>query len=298
MHRETKSVLITDVDNTLFNWVEIWYQPFRAMLDVLVHESGLSEEVLIPEIKKIHQKYGTSEYAFLIKEIPSLRKNDTDMDLASKYQNAIDAYREARRSVIKLYPTVWETLLNLKSKGCLLVAYTESMKYYTNYRIRKLNLDEIIDYIYSPPDHELPSDPKEIRKYPEEHYEYKLTLHRELPPNELKPNPKVLLDIIDGIGATPSECIYVGDSLMKDVAMAQDARVTDVYVKYGAAQHTEAYDLLKKVTHWTDEQVEKEKEINEGRTVIPSYSIDSYADLLNLFNFVQFSESLPRKVYG
>ncbi len=42
--------VITDLDNTLFDWLAPWYAPFRAMLDVLVEESGVPEEVrAVPE---------------------------------------------------------------------------------------------------------------------------------------------------------------------------------------------------------------------------------------------------------
>ena len=69
-----KTVLITDLDNTLFDWFETWYNSFNAMLESVVDISGISRETLIPEIKAIHQKHGTAEYAFLLEEIPSLKK--------------------------------------------------------------------------------------------------------------------------------------------------------------------------------------------------------------------------------
>ena len=37
---ERKSVVITDLDNTLFDWFEIWYQSFTALLDCLAKDSG------------------------------------------------------------------------------------------------------------------------------------------------------------------------------------------------------------------------------------------------------------------
>ena len=73
-----------------------------------------------------------------------------------------------------------------------------------------------------------------------------------------KPNPEVLLDIIREIGRVPSECVYLGDSKMKDVAMAQDAGVTDVLAGYGAVQHQEEYNLLREVSHWPDVDVKRE----------------------------------------
>jgi hypothetical protein len=54
--------------------VEVWYQCFSAMLDSLIAISGIEREKLISEIKKVQERHGTAEYAFLIEEVPSLRR--------------------------------------------------------------------------------------------------------------------------------------------------------------------------------------------------------------------------------
>jgi histidinol phosphatase-like enzyme len=115
------------------------------------------------------------------------------------------------------------------------------------------------------------------------------TIVRHTPPGELKPNPQILLDIIEASGATPEESIYIGDSLMKDITMAQDAGVRDVYAQYGYAQDREAYELLRAVTHWTDDDVARERTILARGTVTPSYTLrDSFAELTSLFLFQPF----------
>lgn len=54
-----KTALITDVDNTLFDWVDIWYKSFTAMMGKVVDISGISANQLYPSISKVHQRYGT-----------------------------------------------------------------------------------------------------------------------------------------------------------------------------------------------------------------------------------------------
>ena len=73
MESPPKTVLITDLDNTLFDWFEMWHNSFMAMLDQIAKISGISTEALKPEIKKVHQRHGTSEYAFLIEELAPLK---------------------------------------------------------------------------------------------------------------------------------------------------------------------------------------------------------------------------------
>ncbi|MDA1089539.1 MAG: HAD-IA family hydrolase [Proteobacteria bacterium] len=287
---EKIKVLITDLDNTLFDWVEIWYESFSAMLDQLVRDSGVPRKKLINEIKKIHEKYGTSEYAFLIEELPSLQELHQKEDIISIYDEAIHRFRSQRKKYLRLFPRVEETLMDIRKKGTLVVGYTESMAFYSNHRVRNLGLDERLDYLYSPADHDLPKGltPEQIRKYPAEQYELSHCEHRNTPPGELKPNPKMLLDIISDLGARPDECIYVGDNLMKDVVMAQEAGVTDIHAAYGEAHHRDEYQLLRDVTHWPDKHVQQEKKLSPEH-VKPRYSLEnSFGELLEFFEFSKF----------
>ena len=289
------SVVITDIDNTLYDWVQMWYSAFTAMLKELVAESGLPQDTLEAEIQTIFQKHGTSEYAFVIEELPSLKAKHPNVDLVAIYGNAIKAYNFARTRNLRLYPQVLQTLQTLKDTGCLIVGFTESMAFYTMRRLKVLGLDGVIDYLYSPPDHSIPAEIniEQSRWYPEVDYRFDKTVHRLLPENQKKPAPKILLEIIEdeGINTSADRAVYVGDSLMKDIAMAQDAHVTDVYAKYGIAQNTDAYELLRRVTHWTKEDVDREKQIHASRTVTPTYVLEhSISELLNLFEFVSHAE--------
>ncbi len=104
-----KTMLITDVDNTLLDWVDIWYRSFSAMLHEVSRILDIPESDLYQSISKIHQKYGTSEYAFLLEELPEARDRFGD-NIVKEMQPAIDAFRDARRLSLKLYPDVMETL--------------------------------------------------------------------------------------------------------------------------------------------------------------------------------------------
>ncbi len=281
------TVLITDLDNTLYDWVDIWYKSFRAMLDRLVRDSQISEKVLIPEFKKIHERHRTSEYAFSIEELPSLQEKYPGQNLSERFDGAIQAFRTARKAALRLYPGVMETLTSLRDKGCLLIGYTESLKFYTNYRVRNLQLDGLLHYLYSPPDHELPGHVP--RLHPREHYELKSTIHKALARGAMKPNPEILLDIVAEVGAEVQECVYVGDSLMKDVFMAQRAGVTDVWAKYGVAQSRAEYELLRRVTHWTDEDVSKERKLTPEH-INPTYILhQSFGELADEFDSRAFA---------
>nr|WP_291578161.1 HAD-IA family hydrolase [Bradyrhizobium sp.] len=86
----------------------------------------------------------------------------------------------------------------------------------------------------------------------------KHTKSEHTPKGSKKPNPAVLNAIVSGLGLQKAECVYVGDNLMKDVAMAIDCGIEDVWAKYGQAHKRPEYKLLVDVTHWTAEEVARE----------------------------------------
>lgn len=286
------SVLITDLDNTLYDWVQMWYASFGAMLREIIRISGVPRETLESEMQTVFQRHGTTEYAFLIQELPSLKTKHPNENLTEVYTEAIKAYNVARSKTLKLYPGVLEVLEELKGKGCKVIAFTESSAFYTMRRLKVLKLDGIVDFVYSPPDHSKPPDVN--RFYDNDQYALTKTVHRFLRQGVLKPHPETLLQIIDdeGIKARRDEVIYLGDNLMKDITMAQSAGITDVYAKYGVAQYSEAYELLRKVTHWKPDVIEKEKNIYADLTVTPTYVLnESFYELRDLFEFVPCVES-------
>ena len=276
MSRIEKTVFLTDLDNTLFDWVGLWHQCFSAMLKKIVEISQIPESTLLPEIAEVHQRHGTSEYSFLISEIPSLQEFLDGRAAADVFEAAILAYRKERKKHLKLYPSVAETLLQIKGRGAIIAGYTESMAFYANYRIRKLGLDGVLDFVYSPEDHVLPFgiDQNEIRKYKPAHYEFRYSKQRHTPKRSKKPDILVLNAIVSEIGVDKKFCVYLGDNRMKDVAMAQDCGVDDVWAKYGESHRREEYELLKKVTHWTAEEVERERKLAERNAVNPTYILD------------------------
>jgi phosphoglycolate phosphatase-like HAD superfamily hydrolase len=279
------SVVVTDLDNTLYDWFEMWYCSFSRMLASLVEASGIKQEIFEREIREVFQRNGTSEYKFLIEELPSLQKKHPGEDLINLYSPSIQAYRDARAETYHLYPTVLETLLTLKERGCLIVGYTESRSCYTLLRVKKLQLDGLLDYLYSPPDHNIPTEQRKI--YNLKRYNPIKTIHRYTKDDEYKPDPKLLIEIINGVGATPEETIYIGDSLMKDIQMAQQSKVSDVFAQYGASQDREAYELLRRVSHWKEADVEREKQICKIGKVKPNYILrDKFSEVLDLFHFV------------
>ncbi len=281
--KKSVTTLITDLDNTLFDLVDIWYRSFTAQLRAVAAEIDVPTQTLLGEFKAAHQRHGTSEFAFAVSELPSVLSSGVDVEKVT--EAALNALDEARRPAMRLFPGVESTLHLVKSAGTFIVGYTESLPLYTKLRLVHMELDRLIDVLYTPPGHPLPAG---VRT---EHLarwttatQMRATIHRETPEGELKPNPRLLRDIMNEVSADPERTVYVGDSPLKDVAMAQHAGVLDVWAKYGVAQHREQYELLRAVTHWTDEAVKEEKQFELLRP--PTYTLESgFDELLDDFEF-------------
>ncbi|WP_063700031.1 HAD family hydrolase [Pseudoalteromonas gelatinilytica] len=290
MTKQLKSVLITDIDNTLFDWFSIWFATFNPLLEKTSEITGVSKDILKAEIRTIHQKHGTAEYAFVLEELPSLQAIYKDKDELLRTLNpAIHASRSNRLSHLKLYKGVYDTLSELRSKRVKVIAYTESKEWYTKFRLKRLGLEYFIDTVYSPGDHKKLPISDDCRTP----IVFENTKFKQTPEGELKPNPKILLEIIKEIGADVSQCVYIGDSEIKDIDMAYDANVTSVYAKYGNIHFEDRksdYDLLREVTHWTDEDVEREKQIKENaQKHNADYEVNNFCEILELFEFERFT---------
>ncbi len=288
MDKRTAHLLVTDLDDTLWNWFHAWYESFSAMLSALSEVTGIPAGELEPEIRAIHQKRGTVEYTNLLAEMPSLKSITQGMDPLKVYDEVLHIQNSTRKHSTRLYEGVADTLRTVHDAGVKIVAYTESLTYFTDKRIEWLGLDGIIDCVYSAPDHDLPHGKTfaQMRSLDPSAYGLKQTDHLHVRRGLTKPNPEILIEILQKYSVDPAAAVYVGDSLMKDVAMAQRVGVIDVHAKYGVEHQSKEYALLQRVTHWPDSDVNREQALETNQEVVPTYTLTTrYSELLDLFDF-------------
>ena len=287
MKKPKIDLVITDLDDTIWDWLKMWYNSFFPYFKRISNTYSIPFELLKQDFKKLHQKYGTSEVSYAYKELETLK--DKDISLVEddrEGDSIIHQYYSDKKNNLELFECVHETLLQLKSYGIKLIGFTESNSFYTKYRIKTLSLDGIYDYIYTPKHHGKPVTVDLF--YPEGHWESKVTKYNELPKETRKPNPKILLNIIKDMDGKKRNTIYVGDKLDRDIYMANLVDVISIYASYGHNISDDAYDLLREVTHWSDEDVQREIEFNKNLndvTIAPTYTISKFSEILGLFNF-------------
>jgi HAD superfamily hydrolase (TIGR01662 family) len=282
MMKQRVSVVVTDLDNTLFDWVSFWYRSFQPFYDFLIAESGLPEPLLERDIRGLFQQYHTSEHLPAFNEIPAFQTAGLEGSFAVAFERALTRYRQQRRTVI-LYPGVKESLAAIKSTGSRVVIFTESQKRYTCMRLERLGIRHLVDAVFSPEDISA-GLPGEHCAPASAHAGFK---YHSLRSGQVKPDPQALLEILQTMHAPAQECIYIGDHLLKDIRMAQDAGITDVHARYGQAQFSEAYQLLRKVSFWTDEEIAREQAfLSHAHLVTPTYTLHTtFREVLDLFEF-------------
>ena len=137
MSTKVIDTLILDLDNTLFDWFAVWYASFEPIYLQILRVTGRAEEEIRADIRKVHQNRRTSEYSFLIEEIDSLKDIRKSRDIRAIFHDALEASRRNRDQNLKLYPGVLRSLWRIKSQGTKIIGYTESMAFYSAYRLKR-----------------------------------------------------------------------------------------------------------------------------------------------------------------
>lgn len=277
-------LLITDLDNTLYDWVTYFATSFDAMVDSLVEELDLERERVLDEFKAMHQQCGDSEQPFAVLDLPSVRQRFGDLDrleIKQRLDGPLHAFNSARRRSLRLYDGVFSVLSTLRAEGWQIVGHTEAIKANAYYRLQKLGIVHLFDHLYVLESSYLghPDPERAAALRPPEGFV------RVLPRQERKPNPGVLLDILRQEKADKERAWYIGDSLLRDISMAQAAGVKAVWARYGTRFDRQLWEKVVRVTHWTELDVEREVRLRHQYAGLqPDFTIDSFEELLGLLN--------------
>lgn len=299
MNKQKVNVVVTDLDDTIWDWLTMWYNSFEPYLNRIIDEFDIDKNILKESFKKLHQKYHSSETSFAYYELDCLtdaQKEQLNVSTNKHKKSIIHEYNSLKKNNLFFCKGVEKTLKELKSKGVLLVGFTESDAFFTKYRLKHLNLDGIFDYIYAPIGEGVPESVDIF--YDNEYWEPSITEFRYLAKGTVKPAPDILEIILRDCNADKQNTIYIGDKLNKDVYMANESNVKSVYAEYGDQIDSNKYSLLKEVTHWTDEDVKREKEYKEKNhtKTIADYTLKkSFKELDDYFYFVSFDKKLDHK---
>jgi phosphoglycolate phosphatase len=239
--------IVTDLDNTLYPWVDYIVPSLEAMVDSLAATTALPRVRIVQSLKAVYSKYESNEYPFAIQESEIFRPYEADFDSfnALVVGPARRAFRYARERYLRPYAGVRETLEAIRARGLEVIALTDAPRNAAELRLKWLGLDGHFDALYTLPGYPLPEnvDPEIRRKDEAGHYRSRTEVV-ELPRDAEKPSPAGLRRILDDFGLSGPEVIYVGDNVKKDMPVARACRAVGLWAEYGTYVSAEYRERL------------------------------------------------------
>jgi phosphoglycolate phosphatase len=279
MERPKISLFITDLDNTVYDWLGAFVPAFYAMVELAAPLLGVPKDELLDDLKLVHQQHGDSEHPFALLETSSAKRklrSLTQSELAEFLDPAFHAFNKVRKQNLQLYPGVRETLEFVFNCSVPIVAYTDARVINCLFRLKQLEVQPLFSKLYAPAHVSKELDGGTLNG----------GFVRLLSAEDRKPNPKTLVDICSHYEVDPSQAVYVGDSLVRDIFMAQKADVHSAWAKFGTLYDKSLWPLLVRVTHWTEADVERENNLRmEARGTEPECVLDRFDDLLGCYRF-------------
>ncbi len=284
-------LVVTDMDNTLYSWVDYIVPAVEAMVDAVVRATGFQRIKVVQSLKAVYTKYESNEYPFALQE-SSLFTEFPEFGSFDKLviEPARMAFAEARRKYLKPYKTVVDTLGTLKERRVPVVALTDAPKNPAEQRIKRMGLDQLLTAVYTMPGFTFPAGPdgealvapdilqKEVKG------EYRASCPViELPREFEKPNVAGLKKILQTYGVQPKDVLVVGDSVKKDVAIAQELGCLDVFAEYGTYVSVEYRERLDIISSNAITRRHAASVYESGQQqVTPSRRISNYGQILEL----------------
>ncbi|MFH1039143.1 MAG: HAD hydrolase-like protein [PVC group bacterium] len=95
-----------------------------------------------------------------------------------------------------------------------------------------------------------------------------------------KPSTAGLRLLLEKEGITPDQVVLVGDNCKKDIRIAQEMGIADVWARYGTVISPKARARL---SYYSASSIQKRNVSQEGETPYhPTYIIDRFEDILPL----------------
>jgi phosphoglycolate phosphatase-like HAD superfamily hydrolase len=278
------NAVILDMDNTLYDWISYFVPAVRAMLAEAARLLNIDEESLRADIRTVHVARGNVEHPFALLETQAVAMRLPGLSRPERYEllkPAFAVFNDVRNKRLRLYPGVFETLTVIKDTGCRLLGHTEATDINISNRIRSLGLHGTFEAIYAPRSAGLGHPLGNKHGGSTERVPV-----RRLPSAARKPDPIAIRHILSDIDMEANRCLYVGDSITKDVTMAKRAGMLAAWARYGTKHDPQLWRDLVDISHWDAASVAAAKNRpDEVTNFQPDVTLDSFEELLCHFTF-------------
>ena len=107
----TIRLVVTDMDNTLYSWIDYIVPAVEAMVGAVVEATGFPRIKVVQALKAVYTKYESNEYPFALQE-SAIFEAFPEFGSFDKLviEPARSAFSEARKRYLRPYKGVVETL--------------------------------------------------------------------------------------------------------------------------------------------------------------------------------------------
>ncbi len=285
-------LVVTDMDNTLYSWIDYIVPAVETMVDAVMLATGYSRLKVVQSLKAVYSKYESNEYPFALQE-SSLFADFPEFGSFDKLviEPARMAFGEARRKYLKPYKTVVDTLVALKARKIPVVALTDAPRNPAEQRVKRMKLDEHLTALYTLPGFHFPANaegaklvaPDILQK--EERGEYRaLCPVIELPRDFEKPKPDGFLQICRTYDVEPKHVLFIGDSLKKDVALAKEVGAIDCWAEYGTYVSLEYRERLDIISAAAITRRHAASVYEASSPVVPTHALSNFSRILDIID--------------
>ena len=215
-----KKLLITDLDDTLYDWTGFFVPAFYAMVDEIVALTGLNRARLLHEYRETHQRLGTVEYPYATLKLPSIRRHFAQLDDAARKEALRPAFlrfNAIRDGSLRCSPRGGDAANAPRARRAGHRLYGILAGKTAFYRLERLGVSGYFQHVYT---------------YHSRFQSGYAPSDKVMTVQTRKPDTAVLLRICERERHAPGEVVYVGDSLVKDVYMGKMAGATAVWANY------------------------------------------------------------------
>jgi len=193
--------VIFDLDNTLLDFMRMKNAGISAAVEAMM-DAGLGGTAAAIEegINRIYDEKGI-EYQYVFDDFLERELGAIDHKILAA---AILAYRQAKDSHLRTYPSVHQTLIAILKLGLKLAVISDAPRREAWLRICATQLQNYFDVVIT---------------YEDTH--------------ERKPHPKPFLLALDRLQVDPAEALMIGDWAERDMIGASKVGMKTVFARYG-----------------------------------------------------------------
>jgi FMN phosphatase YigB (HAD superfamily) len=247
--RYRTKLVITDVDNTFYDFGAYFEAGLQALIPEVARQLQISTDAAIASLRAVYQKFGSIEYPFAIEEFQELKPLPLERRRAI-VERTTAAFWESGRAALIAYPSVAETLAHLRRERVPVVAFTDAPVHEATRRVGALNLDKYLSGLVATewfPRRKAATRVLRVDEVPGfVRVPRRLTVVGRLAGEQRKPNAQTYERIAAAFGLNPVDVTVIGDSPRRDLAPAASLGMTAVWARYGE-RHPEREDLLQQV---------------------------------------------------